>query len=142
MASQSSRNITSEPDRETIDQYDNAMRPFWHPVLPSADLADGKPRGVELLAEPIVLARLRRYNQTDTYWGSARNFNLSAPAYDEEFEKMQDLVREQDRRVVESQRPWLLPPFWTKLELPVRPADLPLIEYHRWVEELGISLTL
>ncbi|HLH73673.1 MAG TPA: aromatic ring-hydroxylating dioxygenase subunit alpha [Chloroflexota bacterium] len=360
MAMQSSRKITSAPSLETIDQYYNAMRPFWHPVLPSEDLADGKLCGVELLEEPLVLARLngqtvalqdlcrhfqarlslgaiekvagsgdciicpyhgwqynaeghcvripqltpgrqvprearvpayhtqerygliwvclaekprfplpelpgleddrfllgpirrypswtasaprvimaalddthapwvhggllgdrshpeapdhmvgrdgqylkvqfimlqpdnralaghgndnqlrevqistlvgmpnvihfqiqprdadgqqcmiiwqavspRRYNQTDTYWGSARNFNLSAPAYDEEFEKMQDLVREQDRRVVESQRPWLLPPFWTKLELPLRPADLPLIEYHRWLEELGISLAL
>jgi vanillate O-demethylase monooxygenase subunit len=84
----------------------------------------------------------RRYNRTDTYWGSARNYDLDAPARNDDFERMQDVVRAQDRRVVESQRPWLLPPFWTKIELPLRPADLPLIEYHRWLEELGITLAL
>ncbi len=84
----------------------------------------------------------RRYNRTDTYWGSARNYDREAPARNDDFESMQDVVRAQDRRVVESQRPWLLPPFWTKIELPLRPADLPLIEYHRWLEELGITLAL
>lgn len=84
----------------------------------------------------------RQYDQTDTFWGSARNFNLGSPACDDEFEAMQDTVRAQDKRVVESQRPRLLPPFWTKIELPLRPADLPLIEYHRWLEELGITLAL
>ncbi len=49
------------------------------------------------------------------------------------------MVRAQDKPIVESQRPWLLPPFWTRIELPLRPADLPLIEYQRWLEELGIS---
>jgi vanillate O-demethylase monooxygenase subunit len=84
----------------------------------------------------------RRYNCTDTYWGSARNYDRELPTWNDDFENMQDVVRAQDRRVVESQRPWLLPPFWTKIELPLRPADLPLIEYHRWLEELGITLAL
>ena len=79
-----------------------------------------------------------RYNQTLTFWGSARNYDLDQPAYNAGFEHMQDTLREQDRRIVESQRPWLLPPFWTKTELPLRPADLPLIEYQKWLEELGI----
>ncbi|GIK75115.1 MAG: (2Fe-2S)-binding protein [Chloroflexota bacterium] len=83
-----------------------------------------------------------RYNESLTFWGSSRNYDLDKPAYNDKFERMQDTLREQDRVIVESQRPWLLPPFWTKIELPLRPADLPLIEYQRWLEELGISTML
>jgi vanillate O-demethylase monooxygenase subunit len=83
-----------------------------------------------------------RYNRTLTFWGSSRNYGLEKPAYNPEFEAMQDTLRSQDKQIVESQRPWLLPPFWTKTELPLRPADLPLIEYQRWLEELGIALAL
>jgi vanillate O-demethylase monooxygenase subunit len=83
-----------------------------------------------------------RYNETLTFWGSARNYDFDKPIFDAEFEQLQDTLREQDRRIVESQRPWLLPPFWSKLELPLRPADLPLIEYQRWLEELGITLAV
>jgi phenylpropionate dioxygenase-like ring-hydroxylating dioxygenase large terminal subunit len=82
------------------------------------------------------------WNRTLTFWGSARNYNHDLPAYDEAFEHLQDQLREQDRRIVESQRPWLVPPFWTKIELPLRPADLPLIEYHNWLDELEISISL
>ena len=42
----------------------------------------------------------------------------------------------QDAR--ESQRPWLLPPFWTGLEMPLTPGDKPLMAYQKWLEELGI----
>jgi len=35
-----------------------------------------------------------------------------------------------------------IPPFWTKVELPLRPADLPLIEYQKWLEELDITLSI
>lgn len=83
-----------------------------------------------------------KYNETVTFWGSARNYDLDQPAFDPDFEGLQDTLREQDRRIVESQRPWLLPPFWTKTELPLRPADLPLIEYQKWLEELGITLAV
>jgi phenylpropionate dioxygenase-like ring-hydroxylating dioxygenase large terminal subunit len=83
-----------------------------------------------------------RYNETRTFWGSSRNYDHDQPVYNPEFEAMQDTLREQDRVIVESQRPWLLPPFWTKLELPLRPADLPLIEYQRWLEELDVALAL
>jgi vanillate O-demethylase monooxygenase subunit len=83
-----------------------------------------------------------RFDQTLTFWGSSRNYDYDQPSYNEAFEAMQDTLRAQDKRIVESQRPWLLPPFWTKMELPLRPADLPLIEYQRWLEELGITLAL
>jgi vanillate O-demethylase monooxygenase subunit len=84
----------------------------------------------------------KRWNETLTFWGSARNYDLDKPAFDPAFEALQDTLRAQDRRIVESQRPWLLPPFWAKVELPLRPADLPLIEYHHWLEALGIAIEL
>lgn len=80
-----------------------------------------------------------RYNSTTTFWRVARNYDLD-PAHDQNYEDFEDQVRAQDKPVVESQRPWLLPPFWTKIELPLRPADLPLIEYQKWLEELGIAV--
>ena len=39
---------------------------------------------------------------------------------------------------VDQQRPWLLPPLSSRLMLYVRPADLPLIRFQKWMEELGI----
>ena len=83
----------------------------------------------------------RRYNQTDSFWRLARNFDLD-PARDQVYEEFEDEVRAQDRPMVESQRPWLLPPFWTKIELPLRPADLPLLEYQKWLEEVGIAIAV
>ena len=77
------------------------------------------------------------YNQSITYWRVARDFD-GDPVWDDVHERFQDAVREEDRRVVESQRPWLIPPMTTGLMLYIRPADLPLIEYQRWMEELGI----
>ena len=84
----------------------------------------------------------KKHNETIAFWGSARNSDFDKPVFDPAFEQMQDMLREQDKRIVESQRPWLLPPFWTKVELPLRPADLPLIEYQKWLEELDITLAL
>jgi vanillate O-demethylase monooxygenase subunit len=101
--------------------------------------ADARDRRVTLIWQAVCP---RRWNLTETFWGSARNYDLDKPVYDEAFEALQDTLREQDRRIVESQRPWLLPPFWTKVELPLRPADLPLIEYQNWLESLGITIDL
>ncbi len=83
-----------------------------------------------------------RYNKTLTFWGSSRNYDFDQPAWNDEFEDLQDTLREQDRIIVEGQRPWLLPPFWTKTELPLRPADLPLIEYQKWLEDIGITVSI
>jgi vanillate O-demethylase monooxygenase subunit len=82
-----------------------------------------------------------QYNLTTTYWRVARNYDLD-PAHDQGYEDFQDKVRAQDKPILEGQRPWLLPPFWTKIELPLRPADLPLIEYQKWLEELKISVDI
>lgn len=107
-----------------------------HFDIRAADSGDGR---VTLIWQAVCPVK---YNETLTFWGSARNYDLDQPAFDPAFEHLQDTLREQDRRIVESQRPWLLPPFWTKVELPLRPADLPLIEYQKWLEELGITTQL
>lgn len=99
------------------------------------DSGDGRLYAIWLATYPI------RYNHTQTFWRVARNYDLD-PAHDQTYEEFEDMVRAQDKPIVESQRPWLLPPFWTQLELPLRPADLPLIEYQRWLEELDIMLTV
>ncbi len=54
-----------------------------------------------------------------------------------EHERLQDTILEQDRPIVESQRPWLLPPEFTH-ELYVRPADQPLVAFQKWLAELHI----
>jgi phenylpropionate dioxygenase-like ring-hydroxylating dioxygenase large terminal subunit len=79
------------------------------------------------------------YNCTTSFWRVMRNYDRD-PDRDSHYEDFEDRVRAQDKVIVESQRPWLLPPFWTKIELPLRPADLPLIEYQKWLEELGIAV--
>lgn len=77
------------------------------------------------------------HNESLLFWRVGRDFDLD-PGHDENYERFEDIVREQDRPIVESQRPWLLPPLNARLLLYVRPADLPLIEYQQWLEELGI----
>jgi vanillate O-demethylase monooxygenase subunit len=67
----------------------------------------------------------------------ARDFDTDA-ARDADYIAFEDVIQEQDRPVVESQRPWLLPPLSSRLMLYVRPADLPLIAYQKWMEELGV----
>lgn len=70
---------------------------------------------------------------------TARDFDTD-PDRDEHYLAFEDGIQAQDRPVVESQRPWLLPPLSSRLSLYVRPADLPLIAYQRWLEELGIPV--
>lgn len=67
----------------------------------------------------------------------ARSFYRD-PARDPEYERLQDTILEQDRPIVESQRPWLLPPLSSRMMLYVRPADLPLVAFQKWLEELSI----
>ena len=67
----------------------------------------------------------------------ARDFDTD-PDRDRDYMEFEARIMEQDRPVVESQRPWLLPPLSSRLTLYVRPADLPLVAYQRWLEELGI----
>ena len=67
----------------------------------------------------------------------ARSFDKD-PARDPEYENLQDRILSQDKPIVEGQRPWMLPPLSSRMMLYVRPADLPLVAYQKWLEELHI----
>ena len=60
------------------------------------------------------------------------------PERDQSYLEFEDVIQAQDRPVIESQRPWLLPPLSARMTLFVRPADLPLIAFQRWLEDLGV----
>jgi vanillate O-demethylase monooxygenase subunit len=77
------------------------------------------------------------YNRSRIFLQVARDYDLD-PAQDDRYLEFEDGVQDQDKPVVESQRPWLLPPLSARLMLYVRPADLPLITFQKWMEELGI----
>ena len=77
------------------------------------------------------------YNKTSNFWVFARNYDLE-PERDSIYKEFGIKVRAQDKPIVESQRPWIIPPFFTRLELPTSPGDIPLVEYHKWLEELNI----
>ena len=78
------------------------------------------------------------YNRTRNFWAFARNYDLS-PESDGDYTELAAIVRAQDKPIIESQRPWLMAPFASKLVLPLGPADLPLMEYQKWLEELKIT---
>jgi vanillate O-demethylase monooxygenase subunit len=78
------------------------------------------------------------FKTSRNFWIFARNYDLS-PERDATYQAMSAHVRLQDKPIIESQRPWLLPPFWTRIEMPIGPGDLPLMAYQKWLEELGIS---
>lgn len=78
-----------------------------------------------------------RYDQTTNFWSFSRNYDMS-PESDKNYEEFAAHVRSQDKPIIESQRPWLIAPFWSQIELPLGPADKPLMEYQKWLEELEI----
>jgi vanillate O-demethylase monooxygenase subunit len=78
-----------------------------------------------------------RHDRSLVFLQMARDFDTD-PARDADYMGFEDRIQEQDRPVVEGQRPWLLPPLSARLQLYVRPADLPLILFQRRLEELGI----
>lgn len=77
------------------------------------------------------------WRTTRNFWTFARDYDLQ-PERDAIYQEFSAHVRSQNKPVIESQRPWLLPPFWSGVELPQRPGDRPLVEYQRWLEELGV----
>lgn len=77
------------------------------------------------------------WDKTLVFSYQARTFD-KGPDRDPEYERLQDEIQAQDRPVVESQRPWLLPPLSSRMTLYIRPADLPLVSYQKWLEELNI----
>jgi vanillate O-demethylase monooxygenase subunit len=78
------------------------------------------------------------FRTTQTFWVFARNYDLE-PARDTKFRAMSAHVRLQDKPIIESQRPWLIPPFCTQIEMPMGLGDLQLTENQRRLQELGIA---
>jgi phenylpropionate dioxygenase-like ring-hydroxylating dioxygenase large terminal subunit len=77
------------------------------------------------------------HNATISYTILARNYDCD-PSRDAQYLDFNLVVKNQDQPVVEGQRPWLLPPMSSHLMLYVRPADLPIVVYQKWLEDLGI----
>jgi vanillate O-demethylase monooxygenase subunit len=74
---------------------------------------------------------------TRSFWMLCRNYALEEN--DEDFLAFERLVLEQDQRVVESQRPEMLP-FDLSAELHIRGVDKVSVEYRRWLIELAKQL--
>jgi phenylpropionate dioxygenase-like ring-hydroxylating dioxygenase large terminal subunit len=79
------------------------------------------------------------YNTTRNFWAFARNYDL-APPRDATYAELSQTVRDQDKPVIESQRPILVPPMNAGVAFPMQPADAPLSEYIRWLGELNITV--
>jgi vanillate O-demethylase monooxygenase subunit len=74
---------------------------------------------------------------TRSFWLLCRNYAMDED--DEEFLAFENVVLNQDRRVVESQRPEMLP-FDLSAELHIRGVDKVSVEYRRWLVELANQL--
>ena len=74
--------------------------------------------------------------ETQFYFGLARNFALDQP--DEVFAKRNVEVTEQDRRIVEAQRPEELP-LDLSAELHLRGTDAAQVEYRRALKRMGVE---
>lgn len=77
---------------------------------------------------------------TVNFWAFSRNYDLD-PERDRDYAAFSQTVRDQDKPIVESQWPALVPPLSAGLTLAMAPADAPVIEYLRWIEELGITVS-
>lgn len=77
------------------------------------------------------------YDTSRIFSRQLRSFDRD-PGRDPEYERLQDTILSQDKPIVESQRPWALPPLSSRMMLYVRPADLPLVAFQKWLEELHI----
>ena len=85
----------------------------------------------------VMTASPASAKRTRSFWFIGRNYAFDTP--DEEFIRFEDAILEQDRPVVESQRPEELP-VDLSAELHVRGADKVSLEYRRWLIELARSL--
>jgi phenylpropionate dioxygenase-like ring-hydroxylating dioxygenase large terminal subunit len=82
------------------------------------------------------IARPIGERETQFYFGLARNFALDQP--DEIFAQRNREVTEQDRRIVEAQRPEELP-LDLSAELHLRGTDAAQVEYRRALKRLGVA---
>jgi vanillate O-demethylase monooxygenase subunit len=77
------------------------------------------------------------YDRTVSFTQLSRSYDKDH-SLDQGFEDFNLGIKEQDRVIVEGQRPWLLPPLSSRLILYVRPEDVPLVEYQKMLEGFGV----
>lgn len=92
--------------------------------------------GQENVTALFFMARPIAEHETLFYFGLARNHSLDKP--DQVFADLNLQVTEQDRRLVEVQRPEELP-LDLSAELHLRGSDAPAVEYRRALKRLGVN---
>jgi hypothetical protein len=95
-------------------------------------LVKANPRGVYVIWFAVCP---RSHQHTDVFWTVARSYDLG-PESDARVLEMEYMIQSQDRPIVASQRPWASAP------LPIREVDDALVEYLRWLKELGCPNTM
>jgi vanillate O-demethylase monooxygenase subunit len=128
-----SRMAPNEVDEPGADALMEVVRDSYCTPT-SIRLVKRMPHGTLVIFEAVCPVS---HDRSVAFIHMARTYDLD-PARDQHYVDFEAMVQEQDRPVVESQRPWLLPPLSSRLLLYIRPADLPLIEFQRWLEELGV----
>ena len=96
----------------------------------------GGGEGASNITSLYFVARPIGERETQFYFGLARNFALDQP--DELFAQRNREVTEQDRRIVEAQRPEELP-LDLSAELHLRGTDAAQVEYRRALKRLGVA---
>jgi vanillate O-demethylase monooxygenase subunit len=93
-----------------------------------------RPTGTDIVYEAVSPAT---FDTAVPFIITARDYDTD-PSHDEEHLEHEALIQSQDRPVSESQKPWLLPPLSARMQLYVRPDDVPLVALQKWLEKLGI----
>jgi phenylpropionate dioxygenase-like ring-hydroxylating dioxygenase large terminal subunit len=124
-------NVTNSPEgfADATATVDYTMRVDMPNVI---SLVKTNPRGVYII---WFAACPRSCLHTDVFWTVARSYDLG-PESDARVLAMELMIQSQDRPVIASQRPWASTP------LPIREVDDALVEYLRWLKELGCPNTM
>ncbi|NLU78498.1 aromatic ring-hydroxylating dioxygenase subunit alpha [Micromonospora sp. HNM0581] len=77
------------------------------------------------------------HDRTISFTQLSRTYDQD-PAHDGLWEEFNLGIKEQDRAIVESQQPWLLPPLKAQMILYLRPEDIPLVEFQKLMERLDV----
>jgi phenylpropionate dioxygenase-like ring-hydroxylating dioxygenase large terminal subunit len=126
----------------------------WHRELMGVGEGEIEPINEYYVTMPHTVRLVRKFPNDCTYvifmatspvdGSTSRSFTIQARNYgkdaqnDKLFTDMNDTVIEEDRPVIESQRPVMIPlmPEEAHMELPVRGADAITTEYRRWLLQL------
>ncbi|MCR8633337.1 aromatic ring-hydroxylating oxygenase subunit alpha [Paenibacillus radicis (ex Xue et al. 2023)] len=107
------------------------MKEVYRPLsarLSKADPSNGQTLWIMLTVLPVTA------EECLVFMVVSRNYGFDVP--DENFIKFQDIVFDQDARIIETQKPELLP-LDLQVELNHR-VDLFSVAYRRWLNELGV----